>query len=154
MDTPEEKEEKLSPKDFADKIYEECLRVRQKDEEYRTRKMIALFREAWKTARQDFFLFVNAFKGFEKETFIETYYFDSKKSEDDEFGLSGYRFVNINSDTHTELRQITDLRKGILYSKNDGELVKVSDLELMLPMELLRLCDDIKHWKDINPYKE
>lgn len=146
-----ENEVRIRRNQFVERVYGEYLKAKKEDEESRMRSMRSYFRRAYELSKGDFYLFQKAFKDFEYETFREMYYYDSKTCdvEDDYFG--GYRFASFNEDNNTELKRITEMRDGFLYSRENGELSRITDTERMLPMELLRLCDEIKLWRDIKP---
>ncbi len=146
-----ENEARIRRKQFVDRVYGEYLKAKKEDEESRMGSMRSYFRTAWELSKGDFYLFQKAFKDFEYETFRDMYHYESKTCgvEDDFFG--GYLFASFNEDNHTELKQVTDMREGDLYSYDNGELSRITDTERMLPMELLRLCDEMKLWKDVKP---
>ncbi len=144
---------RLKSRQFAERIRKEYLKTKEADEQSRMRDMRSYFRRAWELSKGEFFLFIKAFSDFEYETLRDMYHYDSKMCDVyDEFGFGGYRFANLNEDSHTELRQISDMREGDLYERGcNGELLRVTDLDHMLPMELLKLCDEMKSWKDVKP---
>ena len=147
-----ENEVRIRRNKFVERVYGEYLKAKKEDEESRMGSMRSFFRRAWELSKGDFYLFQKAFKDFEYETLRDIYHYESKSNEDnDEFGLGGYRFATFNTESHTELRQITDMREGTLYSRSDGEFSRITgtDIERMLPMELLRLCDEMKFWKEV-----
>lgn len=147
-----ENEARIRRNQFVDKVYGEYIKAKKEDEESRMGSMRSYFRTAWELSKGDFYLFQKAFKDFEYETFRDMYHYESKTCDtDEEFAFDGYRFVNLDSENLTELQRITDLRKGNLYRYDNGELTKVTDIQRMLPMELLRLCDEIRLWRDVKP---
>lgn len=148
-----ENEARIRRKQFVDKVYGEYIKAKREDEENRMRDMRSYFRRAYSISKGDFYLFQKAFKDFEYDTFCELYpnYESKTRGTDEEFAFDGYRFVNLDSENLTELQRITDLRQGNLYRYDNGELTKVTDIQRMLPMELLRLCDEIKLWRDVKP---
>ncbi len=147
-----ENEARIRRKQFVDRVYGEYLKAKKEDEESRMGSMRSYFRTAWELSKGDFYLFQKAFKDFEYETFRDMYHYESKTCDvEDIFG--GYRFASFDLDNNTELKQITDMLNGFIYSRENGELSRITDIERMLPMELLRLCDEIKLWRDVKPEK-